>query len=103
MGKNGNAVPHTITYLSGGDDPELITPLPQQGGPPILLVNPKVLMPAPLSPAPYDGTGYYNSGLMLTRGPTPQAFTVTYTKSGTFKYQCIIHDEDGMTGTIVVQ
>ena len=103
MEKNGNAVPHTITYLSGGDDPDFIIPQPQQGGPPILLVNPKVLMPAPLTPAAYDGTGYYNSGLLLTRGPTPQAFTVTYTKAGTFMYQCIIHDEDGMKGTIIVQ
>jgi plastocyanin len=103
MQKNGNGVPHTVTYLSGGADLDLITPQPQQGGPPLLLVNPKVLMPAPLPPAPYDGTGYYNSGLLLTRGPTPQAFTVTYTKAGTFKYQCIIHDEDGMNGAIVVQ
>jgi len=103
MKKNSRGVPHTITFLSGSDDPDLIIPQPQQGGPPKLLVNPKVLMPAPLPAAPYNGTAYYNSGLLLTNGPTPQAFTVTYTKAGTFKYQCIIHDEDGMKGTIVVQ
>jgi len=103
MGKNGPGVPHTITFLSGTADPDFVLPQPQFLAPPKLLVNPKVLMPAPLPPAPYDGTGYYNSGLLLAGGPTPQAFTVTYTKAGTFRYQCIIHDEDGMKGTIVVQ
>jgi plastocyanin len=103
MAKNGPGVPHTVTFLSGTDDPDFILPQPQVLAPPKLLVNPKVLMPAPLPPAPYDGTGYYNSGLLLASGPTPQAFTVTYTKAGTFKYQCIIHDTDGMKGTIVVQ
>jgi plastocyanin len=103
MLKNGNGVPHTVTFLSGTDDPDFILPQPRFLAPPKLLVNPKVLMPAPLPPAPYDGTGYYNSGLLLANGPTPQAFTVTYTKTGTFAYQCIIHDTDGMKGTIVVQ
>jgi plastocyanin len=103
MKRNGIGVPHTVTYLSGTADPDLILPQPQQDGPPKLLVNPRVLMPSPLPPAPYDGSAYTNSGLMLAGGPTPQVFTVTYTKAGTFKYQCIIHDEDGMKGTITVQ
>ena len=103
MAKNGKGVPHTITYLSGTDDPDMIIAQPQAGGPPKILLNPKVLMPAPLPPGPYTGTGYYNSGLLLTGGPTPQSVTVTYTKAGTFKYQCIFHDDDGMKGTIIVQ
>jgi plastocyanin len=104
MKKNTVAVPHTITWLAGTDDPDLIIPQPQADGPPKLLVNPRVVVPAPMPPRPYDGDGYYNSGLMLADLPmTPQAFTVTYTKPGTFKYQCIFHDDDGMKGTIEVQ
>ena len=102
--KNTLGAPHTITWLASTDDPDLIIPQPQAGGPPKLLINPRVLMPAPLPPGPYDGNGYYNSGLLLAGVPmTPQAFTVIYTKPGTFKYQCIFHDDDGMKGTIVVQ
>jgi plastocyanin len=103
MGKNHDGVPHTVTFLSGDDDPSLITPVAQAGGPPKLLVNPKVLMPAPLPPGPFDGSAFTNSGLLMKAGPTPQTFEVTFVKAGTFKYQCILHDEDGMQGTIIVQ
>jgi plastocyanin len=103
MSRNSKGAPHTVTFLSGTEDPDLILPQPQKDGPPKLLLNPRVLMPAPLPPTAYDGSGYYNSGLMLTSGPTPQAVTVTYTKPGTFKYLCVFHDEDGMKGTITVQ
>ena len=103
VGKNHDGVPHTITFLSGADDPGLITPVMQPGGPPKLLVNPKVLMPAPLPPGPFDGSAYTNSGLLLKAGPTPQTFVVTFVKAGTFKYECLLHDDDGMKGTIIVQ
>jgi plastocyanin len=102
MEKNNKGAPHTITFLSGTEDPDLIGPQPQAGGPPKLLLNSRVLMPAPLPPGPFDGTGYYNSGLLVTQGPTPQTFTVTFTKAGTFKYQCTFHDDEGMKGTIIV-
>jgi plastocyanin len=103
MVKNGKGVPHTITFLSGTEDPDAIVPQPQPNGPPTLLVNPRVLIPAPLPPAPYDGSAYTNSGLLITGAPMPQTYTVTYTKAGTFKYQCILHDDEGMKGTIIVQ
>jgi len=28
---------------------------------------------------------------------------VTFSKPGTYEYLCVLHDEDGMKGTIVVQ
>jgi plastocyanin len=102
MSRNSKGAPHTVTFLSGTEDPDLVIPQPQDQGPPKLLLNPKVLMPAPLPPGPFDGTSYYNSGLMLSGGPTPQSFTVTYTKPGTFKYQCIFHDDDGMKASVIV-
>ena len=101
--KNSQGVPHTITFLSGGEDPDISIPQPQPSGPPKLLVNPKILMPSPLPPAPYEGSGYYNSGLLLTGGPSHQSYTITFTKPGTFQYQCIFHDEDGMKATVTVQ
>jgi plastocyanin len=102
MNKNTLGVPHTITFLSGGEELDFVIPQPQPSGPPKVIVNPKVLMPSPLPPVPYEGKGYYNSGLLLTGGPSPQSYTVTFTKAGNFEYQCILHDEDGMKGTISV-
>jgi plastocyanin len=103
LARNSKDAPHTVTFLQGTEDPDLVLPQPQPNGPPKLLLNPRVQMPAPLPPGPFDGSGYYNSGLMVFGAPMPQTFTVTYTKAGTFKYQCIFHDEEGMKGTIVVQ
>jgi plastocyanin len=63
----------------------------------------------PGSPTPqYDGTnhgnGYLNSGLLLPPGSPanagPQSFQVTFTKPGTYDYECVIHEH--MDGTIVV-
>jgi len=103
MEKNGQGVPHTITFLSGGEEPDFVIPQPQASGPPKLIVNPVALMPAPIPPKPYAGSGYYNSGLLLTGSPGPQMYTVTFSKPGTYEYLCVLHDEDGMKGTIVVQ
>jgi plastocyanin len=102
MDKNAQGVPHTITLLSGGDEEEFVIPQPQPSGPPRLIVNPQVLRPSPIPPAPYEGRGYYNSGLLLAGSPGPQAYTVKFTKPGTFEYMCTLHDEDGMKGVIAV-
>jgi hypothetical protein len=59
--------------------------------------------PAPFPPLPYAGSAYYNSGLLLTGSPGLQTYTVTFSKPGTYEYLCVIHDEGGMKGTIVVQ
>jgi plastocyanin len=102
MEKNVQGVPHTITFLSGGEEEEFVIPQPQPSGPPRLIVNPQVLRPSPLPPAPYEGRGYYNSGLLLTGSPGPQAYTVRFSKPGTFEYMCVLHDENGMKGIIAV-
>jgi plastocyanin len=102
LDKNDQGVPHTITFLSGGQDEELVVPQPQPSGPPRLIVNPQVLRPSPIPPAPYEGKGYFNSGLLLTGSPGPQAYTVKFTKPGSFEYMCVLHDEGGMKGVIAV-
>jgi plastocyanin len=58
--------------------------------------------------AQYDGTshgnGYLNAGILNPRGAPaqagPQTFRVTFTKAGTYHYECVIHEH--MDGTIVV-
>lgn len=57
----------------------------------------------------YDGTnhgdGYLNAGTLSPRGAPasagPQTFRVTFTKAGTYHYECVIHAH--MDGTIVVR
>lgn len=103
MEKNTPGTPHTITFLSGQERPGFIVPEPQPQGPPRLIVNDKVVAPAPLPPQPYAGTGYVNSGLLIARGPTAQEFTLQFTKPGKYEYLCLLHDEGGMKGTVTVQ
>jgi plastocyanin len=62
----------------------------------------------PGAPVSYDGSnhgnGYLNAGLLEPKGSPasagPQSFTVTFTKKGTYHYECVIHQN--MDGTIVV-
>jgi plastocyanin len=49
-----------------------------------------------LSPAPQDRANLAQSAPGATR------FRVTFTAPGTFNYICALHDEQGMTGTVVV-
>jgi|ECHnycMinimDraft_1075156.scaffolds.fasta_scaffold00215_3 plastocyanin len=46
----------------------------------------------------YNGSGYYNSGVLLPF----QTYTLTFTKPGIYTYVCLIHDSMGMIGQIVV-
>jgi plastocyanin len=76
-----------------------------------ILLDPLGALPSesPGTPTPnYDGTnhgdGYLNSGILAPPGSPasagPQSFQVTFTKPGTYQYECVIHEH--MDGTIVV-
>ena len=82
--------------------PDFVTFEPQEAAPPILRINPDVMFP--VKPAgEFDGTGYWNSGLMDTVGsPGGHAFSMTFTKTGIFDYTCVIHSPVGMAGTVTV-
>jgi plastocyanin len=60
--------------------------------------------PSPQSVTPsgnatsYDGTGYFNSGLLLPG----QSYVLTFTKSGMYTYLCILHDDLNMVGYVEV-
>jgi len=62
--------------------------------------NPQVAYPS--GGATYDGTGYVNSGLLFMRaqGSQPPTYRLTFTKAGTYEYDCLLHY--GMDGTITV-
>ncbi len=97
---NVSIAPHTVTFTSGAADPALLNPLPQPAGPPLLIFNPKVFLPA--GGKTYDGTGYANSGFLQQGTPLGTKFSLTFTKPGTYTYKCVLHADQGMTGTITV-
>jgi plastocyanin len=93
--------PHTVTFLAGAPQPEVVVPQPQPAGPPKLALNPMILAPAGKA-SDWDGGSYLNSGFIapMPGAPTP-AFTVRFDNPGTYDYVCVLHE--GMVGTIVVE
>jgi plastocyanin len=93
---------HTVTF---GPDAErrqveqhVIMPIVQKSGPPMLAFNPKVALPA--GGKTYDGTGWVSSGLLTPTAAGPAKYTLTFTKPGTYEYDCLLHPH--MDGTITV-
>jgi plastocyanin len=79
--------PHSVTFFPAGQS----APSPDAAGP--------LFAPTPPTGA-YDGAALVNSGLQpLGPGAVP-AFEMTFSKAGTYNYNCVIHPQ--MAGTIVV-
>lgn len=77
-----NNEPHTVTFGVVGQPFPMIDPFSP-----------------PMGPSSYDGTTFVNSGV-LNPG---QSFTLTFTKTGTFTYHCVFHDDtENMVGTVNV-
>jgi hypothetical protein len=77
---------------------------PQSSGPPKLILNPEVLAPA--GGTTYSGQGYFNSGFIWGTKvpiPGPRTYSLTFDTPGAYKYTCILHDEMGMRGQIILQ
>ncbi|CAG0960520.1 MAG: plastocyanin/azurin family copper-binding protein [Candidatus Methanoperedens sp.] len=80
---------HTVTFpVAGQPVPEFILPN--------LSINPAAAAPA--GGSVYNGTDFFNSGV-LSPG---QNYTLTFTKPGTYDYLCLLHDEMGMKGKVIV-
>jgi plastocyanin len=94
--------PHTVTFLNGTPEPDLVVPFfVQQNEPPLLYINPAVL--APSQPVPdLMRTGYYNSGLLLPAPGTMYSLIVGDVAVGPLHYLCQLHDTSGMRGTLFV-
>jgi plastocyanin len=80
--------PHTVTF----------GPFP---GGAILAGNPAVDNPS-VPAAAYDGTGFWNSGVIGVDRPAGLTFTMTFSKPGVYRYYCIMHESQGMVGTVTV-
>jgi plastocyanin len=95
---------HTVTFLAGTTAPILIVPVPPP--PPTLpgplMLNPLAVNPIPPQGGPYDGSTYANSGIMSTDPGFPTQFSLTFTKAGSFTYECLVHGMM-MSGTLVVE
>ncbi len=101
--QNSAVSPHTFTLTSGAKDPDLVVALPRSSGPPKLILNPQVLLPA--GGTTYDGQGFFSSGFVPgTQDPTPgpRTYSLKFSTPGTYEYICILHDDMGMNGHITV-
>jgi plastocyanin len=79
--------PHSVTFFPAGQS----APSPDAAGP--------FFAPTPPTGA-YDGSALVNSGLQpLGPGAVPP-FEMTFSKAGTYNYNCVIHPQ--MAGSIVV-
>lgn len=91
---------HTVTFGSKRGL-EIVTVKAQKQGPPLLLVTPEAI--APTGGTVHRGSGFYNSGFLLTEGPGVRSYTLTFSRPGTFEYICLVHDTFGMKATIIVK
>ncbi len=79
--------PHSVTFFPAGQQP----PTPDKAGP--------FFKPSPLA-VPFDGTQLANSGLGPLGPGGPLTFDLTFAKTGTYNYVCVIHPQ--MPGTVEV-
>jgi plastocyanin len=99
---NEDIAPHTITFLNGAQEPELIVPVAQQSGPPMLTLNPEVVMPQNAD-KPLTTDGIFSSGLIDPSIPGDHTFSIKIGDiSGEISYLCLLHDTSGMKGVLVV-
>ena len=100
---NEDMAPHTVTFLNGNPEPDVVLPVPQPNGPPLLLFNPAVLFPQNAG-QPLTSQGIYSAGLLnpVPGGATSFAFQIGDI-SGLLPYKCLLHDSSGMLGLLEVK
>jgi plastocyanin len=109
--------PHTITFDSNKTNNDIRAVAPDG----TVHLNPKALLPAagpgePHGPGgqvkglkfkvvaatSWNGQGFHNSGIFTNSFGPPliEGYKITFTRAGTYKYICTVHDD--MKGTVVV-
>jgi plastocyanin len=95
------SINHTVTFGTEPVDPRPASPgvsLTSDGARQAVIGSPSdSLNSGFLSPAPQDRANLAQSNPGVTR------FRVTFTSPGTFDYICAVHDQLGMTGTVIVR
>lgn len=71
--------------------PPSSTPPTTTGGPPT---------PKPVNGGSYSGSGFRSTGIFGSVPPDLYSYSLTFTKAGTYPYQCLLHP--GMAGTVTV-
>jgi plastocyanin len=80
--------PHTVTF------PGSATDIPE-------LPDPAAFVP--IGGTSFDGIQLTSSGLLSPKGaPGTNSYTLKFTEAGQFAYECLLHDEIGMKGTVIV-
>ncbi len=91
----------SVTWVIAGPEPHSVTFVPPgTKTPPSTEVDPSLTLPTKPTGA-YDGTTLANSGV-LPLGPTTkvQRFTMSFAKTGTYTYYCVLHPN--MVGKVQV-
>ena len=93
--------PHNVAFLNGAAGDEFALPYPSDA-PTMILINPALF--APLQPGqPLTRQGKFTSPLLDPTAPGPKEYSFTIGNIiGPIAYECELHDESGMTGTLVV-
>jgi len=98
---------HTMSFGPQPTD-SFVMVVPQAAGPPRIQFDPRVIFPSDVPPLPpytgaNHGDGFFNTGVIDTNpaSPNPSSVDVTFTKAGSYVYECTIHP--GMQGTIKVE
>jgi plastocyanin len=92
---------HTITFLNGTDPPDDIIPVPQDDGPPFLVVHPEIVFPQQAD-QPLTRDGVFSSGLLKVNNNLPTFALEIGDISGEQPYRCLLHDGSGMLATLII-
>jgi len=91
-----SAEPHTVTFLATGQTLASTQPFD--------LTNPRES--GKVGGSSYDGHSYYNSGMLSSASdtgfPAVKRYSLTFPKTGTFVYWCLVHGA-AMKGTVHVR
>jgi plastocyanin len=88
--------PHTVTFLNGEPAPGLFI---YQA--PYYYIDPGTLFPYQPGPE-LTRSGVYNSGVILPIPGSSYSLTIGDMTPGPQPYLCLLHDESGMKGTLVI-